>query len=109
MSSNQRFSAQSTTFAIAATATASAPALMPVAAGALRIVNEGPSVAFVAVAAASTSATLPVALPGTQTATPVLPNMSITMAISAGGAQYISAICRAAGTAALSISIGEGS
>lgn len=105
------FSAQATTIGIAATATASTPALLPFSCGSLRIVNEGPNVAFVAVAASSTAATLPGAVPGATTCTPVLASSDVTLSIAGGPggqAQYISAVCRAAGTAALSVSMGEG-
>lgn len=112
MSATQNlFSAQANTIAVSANATASTPVLLPFAAGALRIVNEGPNVAFVAVAATSTSATLPGAAPGAQTCTAVLANSDVTLSIAGapgGTAQYISSICRAAGTAVLSVSTGEG-
>lgn len=101
------FSAQANTFAIAATAVASAPVQMPFSANGVRIVNEGPNVAFVAIAAAATNATLPGAIPGAQTCTPVLAGSDVTLGMGPG-LNYISAICRAAGTAALSVSTGEG-
>lgn len=104
------FSAQANTIAVSANATASTPVLLPFACGALRIVNEGPNVAFVAVAAASTAATLPGAAPGAQTCTPILPSSDVTLAIASvpgGTPLYVSAICRAAGTAVLSVSTGE--
>lgn len=102
------FSAQANTTAISATAVASAPVQLPFAAGGVRIVNEGPNVAFIAIAAASTNATLPGAAPGAQTCTPVLAGSDVTLSMASGQANWISAICRAAGTAALSISTGEG-
>lgn len=110
MSGSQNlFSAQSATIAVAATATASVAALLPFACGTLRIVNEGPNMAFVAVAATAVGAvaTLPAGA-AAQTCTPVLPASDITLSIAGATAQYISAICRAAGTAVLSVSTGEG-
>lgn len=106
---NNLFSAQANTFALNATQAASASQQMPFSANGVRIVNEGPSVAFVAITPASTPATLPGAIPGAQTSTPVLPGSDITLAMAQGSAaNWISAICRTGGTAALSISTGEG-
>lgn len=109
MSTSQNlFSAQANTIAVGVTAVASAPVQLPFSANGVRIVNEGPNVAFVAITSASTNATLPGAVPGAQTCTPVLAGSDVTMTMANGAANYISAICRAAGTAALSVSTGEG-
>lgn len=104
---NNLFSAQATTIALTANATASAAALLPFSCSTIRIVNEGPNVMFVAVGDSAVAATLPQAAPGNMKATAVLPSSDITMGIAAG-AQYISAICRAAGTAVASVQTGEG-
>ena len=106
---NNLFSAQSTTIALTANATASAAVLLPFSCSALRIVNEGPDTLFVAVAptALGAVATLPGAAPGTRTCTAVLPSSDVTLGI-ANGDQYISAICRAAKTAVASVQVGEG-
>ncbi len=102
------FSAQATTFSLSSSAVASVAVLIPFSANGIRIVNEGPNVMFVAVDTRSTVlATLPGAVPGGVTSTPVLPNSDITLGI-AFGQQYISTICRAAGTAVASVSVGEG-
>lgn len=105
--SQNLFSAQANTTAISVTAVASVPVQLPFSGSSVRIVNEGPNVAFVAIAAAATNATLPGAAPGAQTCTPVLAGSDVTMGM-APGLNWISAICRAAGTATLSISTGEG-
>jgi hypothetical protein len=102
------FSAQANTIAVSATAAASTPVLLPFSANGVRIVNEGPNVAFIAITAGSTNATLPGAAPGAQTCTPVLAGSDVTLAMASGQANYISAICRAAGTAVMSVSTGEG-
>lgn len=109
MSTSQNlFSAQANTIAVSATAVASTPVLLPFSANGVRIVNEGPNVAFIAITTASTNATLPGAAPGAVTCTPVLSGSDVTLGMSGGQANYISAICRASGTAALSVSTGEG-
>ena len=102
------FSAQATCIAINVTATASTPVLLPFAANGVRIVNEGPNTVFVAIATTSTNATLPVAAPGSMTATPVLAGSDVTLGMTASAPNYISAICRAAGTAVLTVAPGEG-
>lgn len=105
---NNLFSAQAATIAISATATASTPVALPFSANGVRIVNEGPNVAFIAIAPTSTVATLPGASQA-QTCTPVLAGSDITLSMAQGtDSNFISAICRASGTAVLSVSIGEG-
>lgn len=108
MSSAQTiFSAQSPGFAVSATATASTAVQLPQMCSSVRIVNEGPNIAFVAIGpTSSTTATLPAA-GATNTCTPI-PVGDVTLSISNQGQQWISAICRAAGTAVMTVQMGEG-
>lgn len=111
MSATQNlFSAQANTTTLSATAVAGAAVQLPFGGNSVRIVNEGPNIAFIAISNRSTVlATLPAIAPGAQTCTPVLSGSDVTLAMENGTApNYISAICRAAGTAVLSISTGEG-
>lgn len=103
----QLFSAQATAFALTGAPAASAAVAIPFSANAIRIVNEGPNVMFVAIGDSSVSATLPGAVPGTRTSTPVLPSSDVTLGMAAGQ-QYISCICRAAGSAVATVQPGEG-
>lgn len=104
---NNLFSAQATTFALTAGTVASTPVQMSFRGNSIRIVNEGPNVAFVAISPAATSATVPGALPGTTSCTPVLPGSDVTLGMC-NNLNFISAICRAAGSAVLSVTVGEG-
>ena len=77
----------------------------------IRIVNEGPSIAFFAIGSgASTAATLPTTT-AAQTCDAVLPGSDVTFTlkpINDPNSVYFSAICRAAGTANLTIYVGRG-
>lgn len=73
----------------------------------MRIVNEGPNVAFVSIGAGSQTATLPNSTPA-GTSTPILPASDIVLSIPNDKVYNISAICRASGTATLDIQVGEG-
>lgn len=115
------FSAQALTLPITVTATASSSTALPAVGNSIRIVNEGPNVAFVSIGTGAQTATLPNATP-TATSTPVLAGSDIVLTIpkpeatatgSGGGFTAptplnISAICRAAGTATLDVQVGEG-
>ena len=122
MQNNSPFSAQALTLPITVTATASASTALPAVGNSIRIVNEGPNVAFVSIGTGSQTATLPNAT-STATSTPVLAGSDIVFSIPkpeatpTGGVNggftaptplNISAICRAAGTATLDVSVGEG-
>ena len=102
------FSATSLTLPIAVTATASASTALPGKGCSIRIINEGPNIAFVSIGAGAQTATLPNATP-TATSTPVLAGTDITLSIPNDATYNISAICRASGTATLDIQVGEGS
>jgi hypothetical protein len=102
------FSVQSKTLPISVTSTASASTALPgVAGNSLRVVNEGPNVAFVSVGSGAQTATLPNATP-TATSTPILPGTDCTFTIPNDAIYNISAICRASGTATLDVQVGEG-
>jgi len=101
------FSAQSKTLPVSVTATASDSAALPGKGSTVRIVNEGPNVAFVSIGTGAQVATLPNATP-TATSTPVLPGTDISLTIPAAAVLNVSAICRASGTATLDIQVGEG-
>lgn len=100
------FSAQSLTLPISVTSTASTSAALPGKGNTIRIVNEGPNVAFVSIGSGAQTATLPNASP-TATSTPIMPG-DVSLGIPADQVYNISAICRASGTATLSVQVGEG-
>lgn len=100
------FSAQSPTILISVTTTASSSVALPATGNTIRIVNEGPNVAYVSIGAAAQTATLPTGT-AAATCTAVLPSSDITMSIP-DGRQNISAIART-GTASLNVQVGEGS
>lgn len=104
---NLSFTAQSKTLPISVTATASASTALPAAGNSVRVVNEGPNIAFVSIGSGAQTATLPNATP-TATSTPVLASSSVVLSIPNDAVYNISAICRAAGTATLSVQVGEG-
>ena len=104
------FGCSSAAITVPATAVALVAVLLPTGQGsAMRIVNEGPNVVFVAIGASSVLATLPTTGTGTVTCTPVLVNEDLILARNPYTDLYISTICRAAGTATLTVAIGEGS
>lgn len=105
---NIPFGAQCFTLPISVTSTASSSATLPGKAGnSLRVVNEGPNVAFISVGAGSQTATLPNATP-TITSVPVLAGTDVIFTIPNDQVYSISAICRASGTATLDVQVGEG-
>ncbi len=101
------FTATSKTLPISVTATASTSVALPGQGGSVRIVNEGPSIAFVSIGTGTQTATLPNSTP-TGTSTPVLAGSDICLSIPNDAVLKISAICRAGGTALLCVQVGEG-
>lgn len=101
------FNENALTLPVSVTSTASTSAALPEVGPVVRIVNEGPNIAFVAIGATSQTATLPNAT-ATRTSTPVLPYSDITLRIADDAVQNISAICRSGGTATLSCQVGRG-
>lgn len=101
------FSATSLTLPVAVTSTASTSAALPGKGNSVRLVNEGPNICFVSIGTGSQTAVLPNASP-TATSTPVAVGDCV-LSIPNDQIYNISAICRAAGTATLSVQVGEGS
>lgn len=101
------FSTQSQTILVSVTTTASASAALPGQGNTVRIVNEGPNVAYVSIGATAQTATLPSGT-AVATCTAILPSSDITMSIPDTGRQNISAVTRT-GTASLNVQVGEGS
>lgn len=94
---------------ISASATATAAVELPLGASGqnVRIVNEGPNVAFLAFSPSGGQlATLPVA-GTTSTCDAVLSGEDLTLTLSPTD-KFISAICRSAGTAVLTVYVGTG-
>lgn len=100
------FSAQAKSLPITVTSTASASAALPSSGKTLRIVNEGPNVAFISVGSGAQVATLPNATP-TATSVPVMPG-DTSLSIPADAVYNISAVCRASQTATLVVQVSEG-
>lgn len=101
------FNCQVKTISVAVTSTASTSVALPAVGNTIRIVNEGPNIAFVSVGIGTQTATLPTGT-GVATCTPVLSGSDISLTIENDAVCSISAICRAAGTATLSVAVGEG-
>lgn len=103
------FSARAPGISVSATAAALSAVALPLGSGnSIRIVNEGPNHVFIALGASSVAATLPTTGAGTNTCTCVLAGSDVTLRREPSTDGYISTICRAAGTATLSVYIGEG-
>ena len=114
MATTQPFSATALGITVAATSSALTAVALPVGAdvtnsgNVIRIVNEGPNICFVALGAAGVLATLPTTGAGVTTCVPVLAGSDIVLSRSPLVDRYISTICRAAGTATLTVQVGEG-
>jgi hypothetical protein len=101
------FSIPTNTLPVVVTATASTSTALPNKGNTIRIVNEGPNVAFVSIGTGTQTATLPNATP-TATSNPIYVGET-TLSIPPDSILNISAICRASQTAQLNIQVGEGS
>ena len=105
----QPFSCSSPAITVAATAAALTAVALPLSKGNVtRIVNEGPNIVFIALGALAVLATLPTTGNGTGTSTPVLVGEDVVFSRNPDVELYISTICRAAGTATLTVQCGEG-
>lgn len=91
---------------VSATSTASASAQLPDAGNALRVVNEGPNVAFFSVGPGNQVATVPTGSKAL-TCIPVLANTEVNIVIDGSKVLNFSAVCRAAGTAVLNVQVGK--
>ena len=104
------FGCSSAGITVPATATALVAVALPTSQGsAVRIVNEGSSIVFVALGLSSVLATLPTTGTGAVTCTPILVGEDVIFARNPYTDTFISTICRAAGTATLTVQCGEGS
>ena len=108
------FPATKLTLPITVTATASTSTALPSVGNTIKILNEGPSVAFFSIGTGTQTATLPNATP-TNTSNPILPGAEVVLNIpnpgsagTAGTPLNISAICRAGGSCTLDVQVGEG-
>lgn len=102
------FNATAPCIGVAVTSTAGTSAALPGQGSALRLVNEGPNIAFLSLALNGATATS--VLPGSsalQTCTPV-PVGDIVLSIRPDQILNFSLITRAAQTAQVSIQVGEG-
>lgn len=100
------FSAQAKGIRISATTAASTSATLPNAGGTIRIVNEGPNHAYVAIGSSAQTATVPSST-AAATCTCVLAGSDVALGIADSARQQISAIC-GTGTAELNVYVGEG-
>lgn len=103
----QPFSFTSKTLDVSVTSTASASGALPGQGNSLRIVNEGPNIAFVSVGSGAQVATLPSSVTPVATCTPVPPG-DYVFTLPGDAIYNVSAVCRASQTARLSIQVGEG-
>jgi hypothetical protein len=101
-------SAQCKSLPITVTSTASSSTALPATGNTLRIVNEGPNVAFISVVPGTAVATLPNATPTATSFPVVVGDSSFSIFNDGTTALNISAICRASQTATLVVSVGEG-
>lgn len=100
------FSAQSKGVRISATTTASASVALPNAGNSIRIVNEGPNHAYLAIGDTAQTATVPSGT-AAPTCTCILSGSDVTLGIAGAVPQQFSAIC-GTGTAVLDVYVGEG-
>lgn len=103
------FSAAVKTVSVAASAVATASAALPSSGNQIRLMNEGPNVAFIAIGSGAQTATLPAATAGASTVTSVpVPVGDVTLTIDSSAVLNFSVVCRAAQTAQVNIQVGEG-
>lgn len=102
------FSAQSATKPIAVTSTASSSTSLPGQGNSVRIVNEGPNIAYVSIGSGTQVATLPNSGTPNRNSVPVIAGTDVIFTIPNDQVYNISAICPASGTATLDVSVGEG-
>ena len=108
MSYIANYPVNASTIAVSATSTASAAVAIPGQGSSIRISNEGPNNAYIAVGMADVAATVPTGT-GTTTCTPIFAGADVIFTKTAATDGYISAITQAGQTARLNVSSGEGS
>lgn len=101
------FSQPCLTLPVAVTTTASTSTALPGKGNTLRIVNEGPNIAFISIGTGTQTATVPNTTP-TQTSVPVWVGDN-AFDIDPSSVLNVSAICRATQSAQLNIQVGYGS
>lgn len=109
------FSARTAATSVSVTSTASTSAALPGVGDVVRIVNEGPNICFVSIGTGSQTATLPSGT-AAATCTAVLAGSDVIFSVPNPGTPAtgsptplnISAICRASGTATLTVQVGTG-
>lgn len=107
---NKPFGASSPAITVPSTAAALVAVPLPNSQGnSVRIVNEGPNIVFIALGGSSVLATIPTTGSGVNTCTPVMVNEDLILTRNPYADFYISTICRAAGTATLTVACGDGS
>jgi hypothetical protein len=102
------FSAQAACRSLAVTATASASITLPGTGSVIRILNEGPNVAYIAIGANTQTATVPSATPNATSCPVPVGDTTFTIPDGNGVKMQLSAICGGTGTATLDIQVGEG-
>lgn len=100
------FGAQAPGYSIAVTTTASSSQALPSIGNTVRLVNEGPNHAYVAIGTGPQTATVPAA-GAAATCMEVMAGTDITLTIPSSALQNISAITKT-GTAMLNVYVGEG-
>lgn len=111
MSNYNKFSAVGKTKSFPVTATVSTSKSLPSRGNNVRIVNEGPNVAFIHISSGAAVATLPHATTPVATSTPCYLGetiLSLPFEMDTTTPLNMSAICRATETAELSVQVGEG-
>ena len=106
----QPFQTKAPSIAISATSTASSAVQLPITGNNIRVINEGPSIAFLCFgkAQSGTVATLPTTTAVSVTSDAIGPGEDLIFSRDMGNDNYVSAICRVGGTAALTVYVGTG-
>jgi hypothetical protein len=102
------FSAQTKVKTFSASTAAPTPVQMPNAGNTLRVVNEGPNAAFIAVGDTQATSIAVVPVDGSVLACYVASGADVTFSIPGDSAKFVSAICRT-GTAVMEFYAGESS
>lgn len=113
MAATQPYTATALGISVAATAAALTAVALPQGTDAqsgnsIRVFNEGPNVCWFALGGAGVLATLPATGAGVRTCVPVGIGEDLILSRNPSADLFISTICRASGTATLTVSIGDG-
>ena len=100
--------ASANTILVTATSTASGAVLLPAAGLTLRVVNEGPSTAYIAIGGSTVAATVATGTKST-TATPILAGSDVCFSIAYyAGEKYVSVITDSGNSVRLWFQVSEG-